>query len=54
MEDCSNTGGNVDPDEPIDNPQTGINYGYIMLPIGIISIIVIIKVAKKNTKIYKI
>ena len=54
LEDCSNTGGNVDPDEPIDNPQTGINYGYIMLPIGIISIIVIIKVAKKNTKIYKI
>ena len=54
MEDCSETDITVDPNEPIENPQTGINYGYIMLPIGIISIIVIIKVAKKNTKIYKI
>lgn len=54
VEDCSNTDIDVDPDEPIDNPQTGINYGYIVVPIGIISIIVIIKVAKKNTKIYKI
>ena len=54
VEDCSETDITVDPDEPIDNPQTGINYGYILLPIGIISIIVIIKVAKKNTKIYKI
>lgn len=44
MKDCSTT----------DNPQTGINYGYIILPFGIISIIAIIKMAKKNTKIYKI
>ena len=36
------------------NPQTGIDYGYIMLPIGIVSMIAIIKFAKKNTKIYKI
>ena len=48
LNDCSTT------DIVIDNPQTGFNYGYIMLPIGIISIVVIIKVAKKNTKIYKI
>ena len=54
VEDCGETDIVVDPEEPIDNPQTGINYGYILLPIGIISIIVIIKVAKKNTKIYKI
>ena len=54
VEDCSNTDIVVDPDEPIDNPQTGFNYGYIMIPIGIISIIVILKFAKKNTKIYKI
>lgn len=36
------------------NPQTGIDYGYIMLPLGIVSIIAIVKFAKKNTKIYKI
>ena len=48
IEDCSET------DIVVDNPQTGFNYGYIMLPIGIVSIIVIIKIAKKNTKIYKI
>ncbi len=53
-EDCSNTEIVVNPEEPIDNPQTGINYGYIILPIGIVSIIAIIKIAKKNTKIYKI
>lgn len=34
--------------------ETGINYGYIILPIGILSIIGIVKFAKKNTKIYKI
>ena len=41
-------------EEPVENPQTGINYGYIILPIGIIFIIAILKIAKKNTKIYKI
>ena len=54
VEDCSNIDIVVDPDEPIDNPQTGFNYGYIMIPIGIISIVAILKFAKKNTKIYKI
>ena len=44
LKDCSTT----------ENPKTGINYGYIILPFGIISIIAIIKMAKKNTKIYKI
>ena len=48
IEDCKET------DVIIDNPQTGINYGYILLPIGIVSIILIIRIAKKNTKIYKI
>lgn len=38
----------------VENPGTGINYGYIILPLGIGSIIAIIKFAKKNTKIYKI
>lgn len=47
MEDCSTT-------TTVTNPQTGINSGYIIIPIGIISIIAIIKFAKKNTKIYKI
>ena len=54
LEDCGKTDIVVDPEEPVDNPQTGINYGYIILPIGIISIIAILKIAKKNTKIYKI
>ena len=59
MEDCSTTEVVVEPEVPTDdglveNPQTGFNYGYIMLPIGIVSIIVIVKVARKNTKIYKI
>ena len=54
VEDCGETDIVVDPEEPIDNPQTGINYGYILLPIGIVSIIAIIKISKKNTKIYKI
>lgn len=44
LKDCSTT----------ENPKTGINAGYIILPFGIISIIAIIKMAKKNTKIYKI
>ncbi len=51
IEDCGDT---VVSEEFVENPQTGINYGYIILPIGIISIIVILKIAKKNTKIYKI
>lgn len=38
----------------IEGPQTGINYGFIILPIGILSMIAIVKFAKKNTKIYKI
>lgn len=46
LEDCQTT--------EIVNPPTGINYGYILLPIGIVSIIGIIKFSKKNTKIYKI
>lgn len=54
IEDCSETDITVDPEEPVDNPQTGIDYGYILLPIGIISIIAIVKISKKNTKIYKI
>ena len=58
IEDCSETDIVVDPEDPddglVDNPQTGINYGYILLPLGIISIIAIVKIAKKNTKIYKI
>lgn len=45
MEDCS---------ELQTIPETGIDYGYIVLPLGIISIIAIIRFAKKNTKIYKI
>ena len=53
LEDCGETD-IVVPEEPVKNPQTGINYGYIILPIGIISIIAILKIAKKNTKIYKI
>lgn len=52
--DCSEDEIVVNPEEPVDNPKTGINYGYIMLPLGIVSIIAIIKIAKKNTKIYKI
>ena len=54
IEDCSETDITVDPEEPVDNPQTGIDYGYILIPIGIISIIAIVKISKKNTKIYKI
>lgn len=46
LDDCKTT--------EIVNPQTGINYGYIILPLGILSIIAIIRFAKKNTKIYKI
>ena len=38
----------------VETPQTGVNYGYIILPLGIASIIAIVKTAKKNTKIYKI
>ena len=37
-----------------DSPQTGIDYGYIILPLGIISIIGIVRYTKKNSKIYKI
>lgn len=46
LEDCST--------HTIVNPSTGINYGYIILPLGIISLIGIIKFSKKSTKIYKI
>lgn len=38
----------------VESPQTGVNYGYIILPLGIISIIGIIRFSKKNSKIYKI
>ena len=47
IEDCKET------DVIIDNPQTGINYGYILLPIGIVSIILIIRIAKKIQKFIK-
>jgi len=46
LDDCKTT--------EVVNPQTGINFGYILLPIGILSIIGIINFSKKNTKIYKI
>ena len=36
------------------SPQTGIDYGYIILPLGIVSIIGIVRYTKKNSKIYKI
>lgn len=51
IEDCSTT---EVIETVVENPQTGTNYGYIILPLGIISIIVINKVSKKNSKIYKI
>lgn len=38
----------------VDNPYTGVNSGYIFVPIGILSIIGILVFTKKNTKIYKI
>ncbi len=48
LNDCSST-------EYIPNtPETGINYGLIMLPLGILAIVGITKYTKKNTKIYKI
>ncbi len=46
LEDCST---NVP-----ETPETGINYGLIVLPLGLLSIIGITKFIKKNTKIYKI
>ncbi len=36
------------------SPDTGIKSGLIALPLGILSLIGIIKISKKNTKIYKI
>lgn len=38
----------------VTNPGTGINVGYIILPIGIISLVGIVIFIKKNQKIYKI
>ncbi len=54
LEDCSTS--TVVPNDPTlpDNPRTGFNYGYIIVPIGILSIVGIKRFAKKNTKIYKI
>lgn len=54
LEDCSSS--TVVPNDPTlpDNPSTGFSYGYIFVPIGILSIMAIMKFAKKNTKIYKI
>ncbi len=43
-----------EPSEPIENPKTGVNYGYILIALGISTIIAIRIVIKKNTKIYKI
>ena len=54
FKDCGETDITVNPEEPVENPQTGIRYGYILIPVGIISIVAIIKSSKKNTKIYKI
>ena len=45
LKDCQTT---------IESPQTGIDYGYIILPLGILSLVGITRFAKKNTKIYKI
>lgn len=57
LDDCS-TSETIENVESIEttvaNPQTGIDYGYIILPIGVLSIIAIIKFTKKNSKIYKI
>jgi len=36
------------------SPQTGLNYGYIILPLGIVSIMAIVKFTHKKSKIYKI
>ena len=49
VDDCSTT-----ETEVISNPTTGIDYGYILLPLGIGSMVAIAKYSKKNTKIYKI
>ncbi len=55
-----NTGKSVDYNEfmqkcsTTESPNTGINYGFIILPIGLLSLIGITKFVKKNTKIYKI
>lgn len=38
----------------VTNPGTGVDYGYIILPTGIISLIGIVIYSKKNQKIYKI
>lgn len=46
MKDCST--------HTVTNPGTGINSGYIILPIGIISLVGIVIFSKKNQKIYKI
>lgn len=60
IKDCSDTEINVDVEvsndinSEVTNPKTGINYGYIMLPLGIVALIVTVKLTKKNTKIYKI
>ena len=47
VEDCSET-------YIPDSPNTGINYGLIAIPLGILSMFGIIRLSKKNTKIYKI
>ena len=44
MADCSVTS----------SPNTGFNYGYIVLPLGMVSLLGINKFVKKNTKIFKI
>ena len=38
----------------VTNPGTSVDYGYIILPTGIISLIGIVIYSKKNQKIYKI
>lgn len=44
LQDCSTS----------DNPNTGINYSFIIVPLGLISLIGISKITKKKQKIYKI
>lgn len=48
VEDCSGT------QYIPESPETGIDMGLIALPIGILTMIGIVKLSKKNTKIYKI
>ena len=37
-----------------ENPDTGIEYGLFIVPIGAAAIYTILKISKKNSKIFKI